>query len=187
MSLVVQKFDKLLETGINDFNMGTFVSEKEELKNMKEMCELLKEFDVSTEVLDRIGHILEFPIPEVIDLSFYLLEKFQNNPYLQIQVVTMIRVIVCDTDQYVPPEKYYQYNKTIIESLTIVEACIVPDDENEQVMLSRYVEDCIVILYKFQLNHELYDKQDFDIIKNMYTRYNEEISEVKMIYQSLMK
>lgn len=185
MTSVVQKFDNLLETGLNNYETGTFVSKEEELKNMKELCELAKQFESSTHVLDRIGHLFEFPIPEIIDLSFYMLNKFTNNPFLQIQFVIMIRTILCDNDICIPKVYYDKFNQTIMSSLKIVHTSFDLDDtdDNENEMISRYVEDAIVILTLFQLDRNTID---VEVLKKMYSKYNRNIFEVKLMYDGLM-
>lgn len=170
----VEEYDKLYDKGIEH---------KED--NMRKLCKLMERFDNSEHAFDRLGHLFEFSVVEVVDTAFHLLNKFQNNPYLQALCVSLIRYAVCDNDVYVPENNIQKHITTIIEAIRIVKTCINDDFcENTEEMLSGFTENCITILFKLGAK----DKKDGVSLDNLTKMYNDYVQfdiELDKIYKEL--
>lgn len=182
MSNTVQEYDNLYNTGIDHSPNGfpRYMPISEEENNMRKLCEIMKNFEKSNDVYDRLGHLFEFSVVEVVDTAFHLLKKFPNNPYFQVRCVYLIRYVICDNDVYVPHENIQNYINIVVEAIRIVNVSIT----NTQEILSDFTEDCISILYKLGAKN----KENGIVLDNLTKMYNNYVkfdSELDKIYKEL--
>jgi hypothetical protein len=177
VSKIAMKFDNLVENGTNLEFSNVVLDEVEEC-NMKKLCKMLQMFDNSDEVFDRIGYLFEFHVVDVVDTVFHLMHKFQNNPYLQCQCVSLIRYVVCDEDVSVEEEFVDIFVDIIVKSIHIVKKCLVFDTcEGADEMLCGFTDNCIMILYKFDVK----DKKNDICLNNLTEMVNKYITDDKII------
>ena len=186
---IVQDFDNLYDTGIDHGPAGfvRVMSIEYEQDNMKELCKMIIQFDNSNDVFDRMGHLFEFSVVEVVDTAFKLLDKFPNNPYLQAQCVCLIRHVVCDNDVYIPDEHVKKHVNTIVEAIRIVNTCITLDDdfcENVQDVLNGFTDNSITILYKLGAKDKI-DGVDLSNLTELYNKHVKDDKELNEIYKEL--
>lgn len=189
-SKIVQEYDNLYDTGIDHSPPGwvRYMSIEHEEDNMRELCSLMKRFESSNEAFDRLGHLFEFSVVEVVDTAFHLMKKFPNNPYLQAQCVCLFRYVLCDNDVYVPEENIKTYIDTIVEAIRIVNTCLSLDDDvcqNTEEVLTGFTENCIALLFKFGAKDKK-DGVELDNLTKMYNKYVVECdNELDKIYKEL--
>lgn len=158
VSKIALQFDNLLQNGTN-LDCSDVVSEEVEKCNMIKLCKMLKMFDNSDEAFDRIGYLFEFHVVDVVDTAFHLMYRFENNPYLQCYCVSLIRYVVCDEDVSVENEFVNMYVDIIVKSIHIIKMCFDAADmcENKYEMLCGFTENCVMILYKFDVKNKKND------------------------------
>lgn len=186
---IVEDYDNLFATGIDHGPPGfvRVMSEEDEEDNMRELCGMMKQFENSNDVFDRIGALFEFSVEEVVDTAFHILNKFPKDAYLQAQCVCLIRYVVCDNDVYVSDELFDKYIDTIVQSTEIVNSSLSLDDKgckNIEEVLSGFTENCITILYKLGGK----DKQNGVNLNNlvdMYKKYGKFDTQLDEMYKEL--
>ena len=155
---------------------------------MRKLCKMMESFDKSDEVFERLTHLFDFSIVEVIDTAFHLLNKFPNNPYLQAQCVCLIRHITF-TYKKVPSSQgnKQKYIGTIVEAIRIVNTCITIDDahiSDTKEMLSGFTNNCIMILSILGAKDKK-DGVDLTNLTKMYHKYVEFEEDLDKNYNEL--
>lgn len=185
ISKIVQEYDNLYDTGIEHGPPGWVrcISIEHEEDNMRKLCSMMKRFNSSYEVFDRLGHLFEFSVVEVVDTTFHLMKKFPNNPYLQTRCVYVIRYVLCDNDVYVAEEDVKSYIDIIVEAIRIVYKCIDEDDDVSE--NTKFTENCIAILFKLGAKDKK-DGVELDNLTKMYDKYMVECdNELNKVYKEL--
>ena len=120
--------------------------------------------------------------------SFYLLNKFPNNPYLQAQTVCLIRYIMCDNYDNLEfsNENVQEKINGILKAIHIVNSSITLDDtycENVHEMLNGFTTNCITILYTLGVKDKKNDVC-LENLKKMYKEYLESDPTLEEYYKN---